>query len=63
MPNTPLGPTFEAKVDKTMFWELATIGVAVVVFTLAFFLFPWGIEARNPEKNNRWMFLHSGRGA
>ena len=42
---------------------LATIGVAVVIFALAFFLFPWGSKARSPEKSSRWMFLLFGRGA
>ncbi len=60
MPKATLGPTFEIKGDEAMFWALATIGVAVGIFPLAFFLFPWGSEARNPEKNNRWMFLLSG---
>ena len=63
MPNATLGPTFEAKGDKTMFEELVIIGASVGIFALAFFLFPWGSETRNPEKNNRWMFLLSGRGA
>ncbi len=63
MRDATLGPTFEAKGDKTMFGALATIGVAVGIFAQAFFLFPWGSEVRNPEKNNRWMFLLSGRGA
>ncbi len=63
MQNTNLDPTFEVKGDEVMFSALVTIGVAVSIFSLAFFLFPWGSEVRNPEKNNRWMFLLSGRGA
>ena len=63
MPNTSLDPTFEAKGDKTMFGAMGTIGVAVGIFALTFFLFQWGSKARNSEKNNRWMFLLSGRGA
>jgi hypothetical protein len=63
MPNATLRPTFEVKGDEVMFSALVTIGVTVGIFVLAFFLFPWGSEARNPEKNNRWMFLLFGRGA
>ncbi len=46
-----------------MFWAMVIVAAAVVVFFAAFLLFPWGREARNPEKDHRWLFLGPGRGA
>ncbi len=45
-----------------MRWELAFLGVAILLFLVAFSLWRWGRGVRNPERRNPWIFLHPGGG-